>query len=97
MLEVCTNLHKYSEFSKRFTIDISKVPSEDLIVQCESIFQHHSDTSIFLGFVEPGWMLPAEHQTRMRKVFRKFKVGFVCFHKESIPFSWKNEIESLYV
>ena len=96
MLEVCCNLQKYSQFSKGFNIDLSRIPSADIILQSESIFQHHSDTSIFLGFLEPGWMLSPENQTRMRPIFRKFKVGFVCFHKQSIPFSWKNEIETLY-
>jgi hypothetical protein len=96
MLEVCCNLSKYQEFAKRFVIDISRVPSADLITQCDAIFQHHAEGSIFLGFLEPGWMLSAEDQTRMRPVLRKFKVGFVCFHTDSIPFSWKNEIETLY-
>lgn len=97
MLEVCTNLKKTPEFAKRFTIDISQVPSSDIITQCEAIIQHHSATSIFLGFLEPGWMMSSESQTRMRPIFRKFKVGFVCVHPESIPFSWKNEIETLFV
>ena len=96
MLEVCSNLSKYSQFSKHFEIDVSKVPSHQLIGQCEAIFQHHANASIFLGFVEPGWMLSPEDQTRMRPIFRKFRVGFVCFHKESIPFSWKTEIDTLY-
>ena len=97
MLEVCTNLDKLQEFAKRFTIDISQVPSSDIIQQCDAIVQHHADTSIFLGFLEPGWMISAEAQTRMRHVFRKFKVGFVCVHMESIPFSWKNEIETIFL
>lgn len=97
MLEVCTNLNKFPEFAKRFSINISQLPSSEIIVQCESILRHHSDASIFLGFLEPGWMLSSEAQTRMRPVFRKFKVGFVCFHEESIPFAWKNEIETVFL
>jgi hypothetical protein len=96
MLEVCTNLQKTTEFSKRFSIDVSQIPSADLITHCEAILQHHTDTSIFLGFLEPGWMLNSEAQTRMRPIFRKFKVGFTCVHTESIPFSWKNEIETVF-
>ena len=97
MLEVCTNLEKQSEFAKQFKLNISQIPSSELILQCESILQHHSDTSIFLGFLEPGWMLSSEHQTRMRPIFRKFNVGFLCHHLESIPFSWKNEIDFVFV
>lgn len=97
MLEVCNNLDKLQEFAKRFAINISQIPCSEIIDQCEAIFQHHANTSIFLGFVEPGWMLSSESQTRMRRIFRKFKVGFVCIHMESIPFSWKNEIETIFV
>lgn len=97
MLEVLTNTQKRQEFAKRFTIDISHVPSSEIITQCEAIYQHHNDTSIFLGFVEPGWMLSPAAQTRMRPIFRKFKVGFICIHPESIPFSWKNEIDTVFV
>ena len=78
MLEVCTNLN--NDFAKRYQIDISQIPSSDIVLQCEAILQHHSDTSIFLGFLEPGWMLSAEHQTRMRPIFRRFNVGFLCHH-----------------
>lgn len=97
MLEVCTNLQKTDEFAKRFSINMSQIPSSDILIQCEAILQHHTNTSIFLGFLEPGWMLSPEAQTRMRPVFRKFKVGFSCVHLESIPFSWKNEIESVFL
>jgi hypothetical protein len=42
-------------------------------------------------------MLEPMHQTRIRKLIRSCPVGFVCFYTESIPFAWKNEIESLVV
>ena len=77
-------------------IDISKLSSSELIEQSESILSHHTNACIFLGYLEPGWMLELTHQTLMRNLFRKFPVGFVCKFVESIPFSWKNEIEVLY-
>jgi hypothetical protein len=91
MLEVCTDLSNH-EFAKRFTIDLSRVPSDELITHCELALQHHSSGSIFLGFLEPGWMLSPEHQTRMRPVFRTLDVGFVCYHLESVPYSWKENL-----
>jgi hypothetical protein len=72
------------------------MPSSQLVEQAESILSHHSDACIFLGYLEPGWMLEPTHQTILRSLFRKFDVGFVCKFTDSIPFAWKNEIEVLY-
>ena len=77
-------------------IDISNLPSSQLVEQSESILSHHSEVCVFLGYIEPGWMLEPTHQTILRNLFRKFDVGFVCNFKDSIPFSWKNEIDVLY-
>ena len=104
MLWVCDTISKFEEFRSVFVslhpdttlIDISTISSEELITQTDSILSHHSDVCIFLGYLEPGWMLESHHQTRMRDLFRKFNVGFVCQFQDSIPFSWKNEIEVLY-
>jgi hypothetical protein len=41
-------------------------------------------------------MLELTHQTRIRKLFRKFPVALVSNFVESIPFSWKNEIDTFY-
>jgi hypothetical protein len=104
MLWVCDDIVKFQLFKTIFHemnrestwIDISKLSSSELIEQSESILSHHTNACIFLGYLEPGWMLELTHQTLMRNLFRKFPVGFVCKFVESIPFSWKNEIEVLY-
>lgn len=104
MLWVCDDIVKFQTFKTIFHemnrestwIDISKLSSSELIEQSESILSHHADACVFLGYLEPGWMLEPTHQTLMRNLFRKFPVGFVCKFVESIPFSWKNEIEVLY-
>jgi len=104
MLWVCDDVVKFELFKTIFQemnqqskwIDISKLPSSELVEQSESILSHHTDACVFLGYLEPGWMLEPTHQTLMRNLFRKFPVGFVCKFVESIPFSWKNEIEVLY-
>jgi hypothetical protein len=103
MLYVSTNITKFQEFSEEFrkthgtVIDLSKVASAELCTECDSIVSHHKNCAIFLGYIEPGWMLDSPSQTRLRKLFRKFPVAFVCNFLESLPFSWKNEIDILYL
>jgi hypothetical protein len=105
MLWVSTEILEFGKFRDAFKhsfpasefVDLSRVPSSDLMDNCESILKHHKSPCVFLGFLEPGWMLEPAHQTRIRSLIRTRPVAFVCHHSESIPFSWKNEIEFLYV
>lgn len=102
MLYVSTDITNFQEFSEQFQkthetiIDLSKIPSADLPRECDSIVSHHKKCAVFLGYLEPGWMLDSPSQTRLRKLFRKFPVAFVCYFLESLPLSWKNEIDILY-
>jgi len=104
MLFVSSNIQKYQEFRELFRktheeiqfLDLSKIQSIRLVDEVDSIVKHHSNCCIFLGYLEPGWMLEITHQTRIRKLFRKFSVAFVSNFVESIPFSWKNEIDTFY-
>lgn len=103
MLWVCSNLQQYCKFRELFNethdkvIDLSRVPSSELVNECESILAHHSKCAVFLGYLEPGWMLEPTHQTRIRKLLRKFDVGMVTKFVESIPHSWKTEIHTFYI
>jgi hypothetical protein len=104
MLYVCTNISNFhiflDSFQKRYEtfrcIDLSKTPLQSLAEECDSIVNHHKDCCIFLGHLEPGWMLEPTHQTRLRKLIRKFPVGLVSQYSESLPYSWKNEIDIIY-
>lgn len=104
MLSVCSDITKFQEFHELFRkthenehfIDLSKVSPVLLAEECDSIVNHHKDCVIFLGYLEPGWMLDLAHQTRIRKLFRKFPVGMVLEFSESLPYSWKNEIDIVY-
>lgn len=104
MLFVSSNLQKYQEFRELFRkthdslqyLDLSRIPSNRLADEIDSIVGHHSSCCVFLGYLEPGWMLELTHQTRIRKLFRKFPVGIVTNFVESLPFSWKNEIDTFY-
>lgn len=104
MLYLCadiTNFHIFFEkFRKRYEntryIDLSKTPTHLLADECDSIVKHHKECCVCLGYVEPGWMLEPSHQTRLRKLFRKFPVGLILQYPESLPYSWKNEIDNIY-
>ena len=103
MLWVSTDILKLALFREKFQssfsstfLDLSKVPSCDLAAESSSIVDHHSDCCVFLGYLEPGFMLDNPSQTILRKLFRKFPVAIVCNYIESLPFSWKNEIEFLF-
>lgn len=105
MLYISNNLSRFQEFSEDFQkthegkkfIDLSKVSLCDLVNECDSVVSHHKNCVVFLGYLEPGWMLDSPSQTRLRKLFRKFPVAIVCYFLESLPFSWKNEIDILYL
>jgi hypothetical protein len=104
MLYVCTDITSFSDFKTLFQkdnsnitfLDMSKIRSIDLAEECKSIVLHHASCAVFLGYLEPGWMIEPTHQTIMRSIIRKFSTAMVCNFVESIPHSWKNEIETVY-
>ena len=102
MLYICTNLLQFQEFVNYFKqthgtfLDLSKVPTSKLAEEGMSIVNHHSECTVFLGYLEPGWMLESGHQVQLRKLIRKFPVAMVTKYVDSIPFSWKNETHSIY-
>lgn len=104
MLFVCTNINQFHTFAEHFkqmyesktVLDLSKVVSSSLAYESLAIVNHHSDIAVFLGYLEPGWMLEAAHQVQLRKLIRNFPVAMVCKFVDSIPFSWKNEIDTVY-
>jgi hypothetical protein len=97
MLSVYTFFKSFEDLRKKCTIDLSAVAVESLGTECENIINHHTDSVIFLGYLEPGWMIDPKQEPRLRKLIRKFEVIIVCFHLESLPFSWKNEIDTVYL
>jgi hypothetical protein len=86
----------YEENSGKTFIDLSTRPSDTLADEADSIVDHHSNCAVFLGYIEPGWMLDPTHQTRMRRLIRKFPVALVCEFVESLPHSWKTDIHTFY-
>ena len=105
MLFASTNLSTFNEFKEMFKdlyndktfLDLSKVPLDELANESMAIVNHHSNCAIFLGHLEPGFMLDSISQVILRKLIRKFPTGIICKFTESLPFSWKNEIDTLYI
>ena len=97
MLFVYFFLKDFSEIRKHIDIDLSTLSSELLADECDRIIDHHSDKKIFLGYLEPGWMLDPKHDARIRRLIRKFDVYLVSLFPESLSFSWKNEIKLVYL
>lgn len=98
MLYICLDISRFSEFRETFgaTLDLSRIPSDKLADEADAIVNHHTDCKVFLGHLEPGWMLDPTHQTRLRKLFRKFSVAIVTHFPESLPYSWKTETDVIY-
>jgi hypothetical protein len=105
MLFITTTLSNFKEFRGNFKkshenltfLDLSKLSSKQLAEEANSIVSHHKNACVFLGYLEPGWMLEPVHQTQLRKLFRKFPVAMLTHFVESLPFSWKNEIDTIYI
>jgi hypothetical protein len=97
MIHLYLYLESFENLRSMCEIDMSKLSAGQLADECDNIFQHHKGGKIFFGYLDPGWMLDAHHEARIRNVIRKFDVYLVTFHIESIPFSWKNEIDTLYI
>jgi hypothetical protein len=105
MLFITTNLTNFKEFRDNFKkshenlvfLDLSKLSAKKLAEESNSIVNHHKNACIFLGYLEPGWMIDNVHQTQLRKLFRKFPVAMITHFVESLPFSWKNEIDTIYI
>jgi hypothetical protein len=97
MLHLYLYLHPNEDLRSKCTIDMSKVSSDCLADECEKVLQHHKECILFLGFLEPGWMLDPKHEARIRRIIRKFETHMIAIHPESIPHAWKNEIDIVYV
>jgi hypothetical protein len=97
MLYVYFFLKDFAEIRKKIDIDLSRLSSELLADECDRIMCHHTHKTVFLGYLEPGWMLDPKHDARIRRLLRSFDVYMVSMFPESLSFSWKNEIKLVYL
>jgi hypothetical protein len=96
MIHLYLFLNSFAELRSKCTIDLSKISIEFLADECDKLVQHHKSCVLFLGYLDPGWMLDPKHEARVRHAIRKFETHMISFHIESIPFAWKNEIDTVY-
>ena len=94
MLFIYTDFVNVDTLRQECEIDLSTISSEYLADECDKLYDHKKDCTIFFGFLEPGFMLDLKHEARIRKCIRKFNCHLIVFHLESLPWSWKNEIHS---
>lgn len=79
-------------------IDLSKLPSSDLAEQTETIRKHQKEkTSIYLGFLDPLFMMTPYHETILRRSIQSCRVVLVCSDPTALSFCWKNGIEELHL
>ena len=97
MIHLYLYLHPFEDLRVKCDIDMSKIQSEKLADECDNILQHHKTSTLFFGYLDPGWMLDPRHEARIRNTIRKFEVHMITFHLESVPHAWKNEIDTVYV
>lgn len=97
MLHVYLYDDSFEELRQKAKIDMSKLPTDSLADECDNVVQHHKTSILFFGYLDVGWMLEPKHEARIRNAIRKFEVHMITFHIESLPHSWKNEIDTVYV
>lgn len=97
MIHVYLDVYLFEKLRLMCDIDMSKLPADRIADECDNIVQHHKNVKLFLGYLDVGWMLDARHEARIRNAIRKFDVYMITFHLESLPHSWKNEINTVYV
>jgi len=97
MIHLFLYLHSFEDLRSKCDIDMSKIPSDKLADECDNILQHHKNLKLFFGYLDVGWMLDPKYEARIRNTIRKFDVYMITFHLDSVPHSWKNEIDTMYV
>jgi hypothetical protein len=78
-------------------IDVSKTRGSEITETMATIYSHHPGSAIYLGFVDPLFMLTPPHEASCRRVFRGCTVALVCSNPLLLPYSWKNGTSKLVV
>lgn len=97
MLNIYTDIENCVKELPKDYIDLSKVTSMELVNKLETIYNHHKDVDIYLGFLDPILMLTSQMEVRIRKVFRKFEIFMIVGNPFILPFSWKNGMRKLVI
>jgi hypothetical protein len=98
MLTVYTSMEDAEQFLDAYpdTLNWSDCTIAEIVAQSETVVEHHSNVSVFLGYLD-GWMLSLTDEIRLRPIIRKFAVCLVSRYPVSLSLAWKNECALLYI
>jgi hypothetical protein len=75
--------------------DLSVIPLDELCNVVTNVYEHQKSAVIWLGYLD-GWMLTSREEVLFRNLIRAFQCIVVSRHPISLPYAWKNEIETIY-
>jgi hypothetical protein len=78
-------------------IDLSKVPSENLVKAVTDYCNHHSTGHMYIGYLDPLLMLHPMEETLLRRGFTQCDMSVVVSNPYLLPLSWKNGTSHLRV
>ena len=78
-------------------LDLSNLTPSNLVDTLETICQHKTSSNIWIGFLDPLWMLTEPERIRMRTCIRKLEITMTCSNPRLLPYSWKAEIRKLFI
>lgn len=83
---------------ERNVIDLSNTPSARLAEQANTVRTHQTSmTTIYLGFLDPLFMLTPHHETLLRKVIDACRVILLTSDPGALSLFWKNGISELHL
>jgi hypothetical protein len=75
--------------------DLSVVPLDEMCDVATNIYEHQKSAVVWLGYLD-GWMLTPREEVVLRGIIRAFSCVAVSHYPVSLPYAWKNEIDTIY-
>lgn len=89
-LDVLKTLQVAKEELPSNFIDLSKVPSENLVKAVTDYCNHHSTGHMYIGYLDPLLMLHPMEETLLRRGFTQCDISVIVSNPFLLPLSWKN-------
>ena len=78
-------------------LDLSKVTTDSLPTAINDFCDHHKTGHIYIGYLDPLYMLHPMEETVMRRGFCQCDMSIVVSNPYILPLSWKNGTKHLRV
>jgi hypothetical protein len=79
-------------------IDFANLVPSKLAEQAEQVRLHQTSmTTLYLGFLDPVWMLTPHHETILRRAIRACRVVLVTSDPGTLSLFWKNGLTHLHI